>query len=809
MLNSPSSAADAPVTTLRFGQEPGVERRNTLWDTVVFLPGSWDESFRRYLLRAFAQQRRGLGKVVCVERPKGPRWPNYRQVEDNLWVLTPGVLAHPLIAERIPGLTPLNQYLLRRQLQKTGGEDPLAGRRTVVWLFHPFQAEDIQIWPNDLVLYDCYDRYDEPPEPMSAAWKKKVLAREKTLMDRADLILTVSEPLQELKTAQGFTSHRVPNAVDGDFFAKALDSATVVPKDLARIPSPRLGFMGQMSDRIDFVLLDRLAEQRPHYSLVLVGEVRGQLQADKQAALRRLQRRANVYFLGARPYEQLPNYLKGFDLCLVPYADSLFNRFSSPLKIYEYLASGKPVVSVSTPEIETFWEVVNVTDRNAFAQAVDRELQRTDDLAYREKRLARARENSWEQRATTIIGLIHAQRVPLPTAQKVLHLVTGFEVGDGIVEMVAALSSQLHRQRFVPLICALRGSGSYREVFEQQGIPVKITDLGSPHDRRQYLRAFQVIREVRGLLKKERVHLLHAHNFFAGVIGLLASWGLPGVRRVLTMHGYYYFESWTHSPLKAFLRRTGFHIFFRAWDNIVGVSDAVSRWVASFGTPSARIKSILNGIRSERFKDAGDRSLYRRRWQIPADAKLIGTLGIVEKVKGGDCLLEAAKQVLAQHPNSYFVFIGAQADHEPETLAGLQRQQERLGLQGRVIFTERVLDVHNAIAALDVFVFSSTHAGFGLAVAEAMYLRKPVIACAIGGIPEIMEDKLSGLLVPAEDPHALSQAIHQILSDAPLAEKLGETGRQRVEKRFLAQRMAMDYERLYAQLTHQRSKGEV
>lgn len=798
LVSDSSSVTRTTVPPLNPAALPNLERRNLHWDTWVFLPGSWESSFRRYLLQAFARQRHAQGRVFCIERPRGPRWPRMRHIQENLWVITPAVAMHPLIAEHLPGMSTLNHALLRRQLQRSSKTAGGTEQRSVVWLFHPYQDQEVNLWPHELLIYDCYDRYDAPPEPTSASWKKRLLQREQNLLAKTSLVLTVSQPLLEWKSAQGVVAQRVPNAVDWEFFGQAADDAISVPDDLAHIPGPRLGFIGQMSDRIDFVLLDQLAEQQPQHSLILIGEVQGPLHSDKRHALERLKQRPNVYFLGARPYEQLPRYLKGFDVCLIPYDDSLFNYCSSPLKIYEYLAAGKPIVSVSTPEIDTFHDVVHVVPRRAdFPRAVEAELQQITDASRRHKRVARARQNSWEHRAAQIIQLIQARGVPPPTAQKVLHLVTGLDVGDGIIETVAALTSQQSRHTFLPIICGLRGGGHYESIFQEQGISVHGFDLGAPQGYRQYLRLWGVLRQVRRLIQQERIQILHAHNFFAGVVGLLASAGIPHLRRIVTMHGYYYFEGWRKTPLRAGLRYHLLSRFFRAWDSVVGVSSAVGHWVRSFQTTHTPIQSVLNGIRPERFSAPVDAPLYRQRWKIPDSAPLIGTLGIVEKVKGGDCFLEAAKSVLTQHPDSYFVFIGARADHEPDTFRALQAQVERLGLQGRVIFTDRVLDVANAIAALDVFVFASTHAGFGLAVAEAMYLGKPVVATSVGGIPEMIQSGENGLLVPPQDPRALHQAIDTLLSDRPFAERLGQAGRAQIEQGFLAQRMAADYERLY------------
>jgi len=398
------------------------------WDTVVFLPGTWQESFRRYLVQAFARGMRGLGNVLCVERPWSPfrslvsktrRYggqrlsrPRVHQMEDNLFIVSPYVVLHPLVADYLPAFPMWNRQWLKRQLAQAFGQAHWRNRPFVVWLFHPFQLEEADLWPKNLLVYDCYDRYDQPPEPVNALWKRKLRDREKTLLTMADLVMTASRPLQQLKASQGFDSHWLPNAVDWDLFKAAGNGHLAMAGDLSPIPSPRLGFIGHMNERIDFELLDQLAERRPLYSIVLVGSLGRVTQASNAAALQRLQKRSNVFLLGPRPYDQLPNYLQGFDLCLVPYADTPFNRCCSPLKLYEYLASGKPVVSVAIPEIEPFNDVVTlVRDRSRFPAAVDAELRRTPDEARKQERLRRAEQNTWDTRARTMIDWLSREEV--------------------------------------------------------------------------------------------------------------------------------------------------------------------------------------------------------------------------------------------------------------------------------------------------------------------------------------------------------------------------------------------------------------
>ncbi len=160
-----------------------------------------------------------------------------------------------------------------------------------------------------------------------------------------------------------------------------------------------------MSSRLDFGLLKWLMEAHPEWSLILVGPEDSTGPPPKEAwrALRTL---PNVHYLGSKPYGELPAYMAAFDLCLVPYIEDEFNRYSNPLKIYEYLATGKPIVSTAIPEVERFGGLIRVArDYEEFERAAEEALAEDDG-----QRAAACQEvaaaNSWSARAEGAIAYI-------------------------------------------------------------------------------------------------------------------------------------------------------------------------------------------------------------------------------------------------------------------------------------------------------------------------------------------------------------------------------------------------------------------
>ena len=188
-------------------------------------------------------------------------------------------------------------------------------------------------------VYDCMDE-------LSAFKDAPCLlkSRELDLMQQADLVLTGGQSLYEAKQHQHDNIHPFPSSVDVPHFAAAR-RITADPPDQASIPRPRLGFFGVIDERMDLALVDGVAAARPDWQLVMLGPV---VKIDSMS----LPRRRNIHYLGAKPYDALPEYLSGWDVALLPFAHNQATRFISPTKTPEYLAAGCPVVSTSIRDVD-------------------------------------------------------------------------------------------------------------------------------------------------------------------------------------------------------------------------------------------------------------------------------------------------------------------------------------------------------------------------------------------------------------------------------------------------------------------------
>ena len=211
-------------------------------------------------------------------------------------------------------------------------------RPIVAWYYTPMMLPFSRELDASVTVYDVMDELSKfrfaPPQ---------LLDLEQELLQRADLVFTGGTSLYEAKKDRHDSVHLFPSSVDRRHFQTAR-TALAEPDDQAAIPHPRLGFFGVIDERFDTELLDRVAELRPDWSFIMVGPV-------VKISEEELPKRPNIHYLGPKTYEQLPAYLAGWDVALMPFAMNDSTQFISPTKTPEYLAGGKPVVSTPVRDV--------------------------------------------------------------------------------------------------------------------------------------------------------------------------------------------------------------------------------------------------------------------------------------------------------------------------------------------------------------------------------------------------------------------------------------------------------------------------
>ena len=287
----------------------------------------------------------------------------------------------------------LREVQIRRLLRNLDFQD------LILFIWNPRFAQMLGKFGEILSCYyvdEEFSSYYGMPE----SEKQQVRAREEFLLRNVDLVFANGSALLEQKGRYG-NALNVPMGVDFDLFSRALRGDTAVPSDLAAIRQPRIGYIGNVNDKVDFELLESIASTKPDWSLVLVGPLSIRT-PEFRSNFERLRQLPNVYHLGLRPLETLPSYVWGLDVCLMCYRTDGWAYHGYPLKLHEYLAGGKPVVSSDLPSIREFSQVISIVRTSEEWQlAIERALsERQSSLV--DRRVQVARENTWDQRVRTI-----------------------------------------------------------------------------------------------------------------------------------------------------------------------------------------------------------------------------------------------------------------------------------------------------------------------------------------------------------------------------------------------------------------------
>lgn len=333
-------------------------------DLLVLSHLRWDFVYQRpqHLLSRFARERRVFFFEEPVVTTGQPRL-DVSQRDAKLWVCTPELPSGlpPAKLDRLQQAM-LDQLLVERAL-----------RSYTLWYYTPMSLGFTRHLSPSAIVYDCMDELSAflgaPPQ---------LRAREQELFRCADLVFTGGQSLWEAKREQHPRVYLFPSSIDAAHFGQARQHDSE-PADQATIPTPRLGYFGVIDERMDLELIASLADARPDWQIVMIGPV---VKIDPST----LPRRANLHWLGSKPYADLPAYIAGWDVALLPFARGPSTRFISPTKIPEYLAAGKPVVSTAIRDVVRPYGVQGLVhianDVPGFIAAIEAELARSDRDAW-------------------------------------------------------------------------------------------------------------------------------------------------------------------------------------------------------------------------------------------------------------------------------------------------------------------------------------------------------------------------------------------------------------------------------------------
>lgn len=323
---------------------------------------------------------RGWRSLLLSRRPFGARTGRPGLEVVRLPALLPG--------SRFRVISHLNRWLALRQLLR---RLVARGQRPVLMLQRPYLLPSLRGLPAALRVYEVTDDY--VASTRTPGRERRVRRAHHRFLRQADLVWASTDNLVEQVRRQRRDAERCTMGVDYVAFSAGTESE--VPEPLRRLGRPRVGLVGRLNDRIDWPLVESLCDRHPEWHIVLVGPIYLAGSATRRA-LEQLEKRKNFHLLPAVPRSEMPAYIAHLDVCLIPYRVYEGTVGINPLKLYEYLATGRPVVSTPLPAVENFADVVTLAGPHAFVDAVNEALESSDDPESAEVRRQRARPLDWQ-----------------------------------------------------------------------------------------------------------------------------------------------------------------------------------------------------------------------------------------------------------------------------------------------------------------------------------------------------------------------------------------------------------------------------
>jgi glycosyltransferase involved in cell wall biosynthesis len=371
-LSTPAEApARATATAPAAGQADATPLTYTLPDLVCFAHLHWDFVWQRpqHLLTRFAQHERVFYVEDAFFHPDDLVEPHVEVKERQNGVKV--LVVH--LPQHLRGDEAAADQAQFEQLNRFFDDNSVTNY--VFWYYTPMALNKSRHFKPALTVYDCMDELAQfkfaPPE---------LRQREQELFERADLVFTGGQRIYEAKREQHADAHSFPSSIDKQHFGQARNPSLAEPADQADIAHPRIGFFGVVDERLDIDLLGQLATNHPEWQFVIIGPV---VKIDPNS----LPHNSNIHYLGGKNYQELPAYLRGWDVATLLFARNESTEFISPTKTPEYLAAGRPVVSTSIRDVVRPYGDLNLVqiadDPQEFGQAITRALEQGKDADWR------------------------------------------------------------------------------------------------------------------------------------------------------------------------------------------------------------------------------------------------------------------------------------------------------------------------------------------------------------------------------------------------------------------------------------------
>lgn len=374
--------------------------------------------------------------------------------------------------------------------------------------------------------------------------------------------------------------------------------------------------------------------------------------------------------------------------------------------------------------------------------------------------------------------------------KKIMYVVR--PVDGGISEHVKELLRYLKTSYELVVVCPPQKNLIIS--FQGEGARIVSVNISGNFDP---LRDIHQVLMLARVIKKEKPDLIHLHGFKTGFLGRAAALGFPRTPLVLTVHNYYAYPGQSRIPFLIF--QTMEKVFSHRTNRVITVSEALKKNLThSLGIQEEKIVKIYNGIQPENYQNNRDGGgQFKAALGLPQGIPLVGTTARLAPQKGLETLLEAARIILDQRDDCFFLVAGEGPMREK-----LEDMVNGLALRENVFFLGRINNIAEFLSSLDVFVLPSLTEGLSISLLEALAAKKPVVASRVGGIPEIIIDGVTGSLVPPGDPVSLASRVVEYLEHPERGALMGLQGCRRIEEYFDLEGMLTKTEELYKVLWH-------
>jgi len=357
----------------------------------------------------------------------------------------------------------------------------------------------------------------------------------------------------------------------------------------------------------------------------------------------------------------------------------------------------------------------------------------------------------------------------------ILILTTHFNPG-GITKYAVSLAKGLKSKNHNVFVAS--NGGELVETLKKQAIKHIDINIATKSDLSPKI--FLSLSKLSRVIKENSIQIIHAQTRVTQVLSFWLS-GFSRIPCVSTCHGFF---------------RPRLHrIIFPCWGKkVIAISQAVRRHLSEdLKVKFENIQLIYNGLDMDNYPQYSQDQVDHNKKRIGlGEGPIIGNIARLSTVKGQDHLITAMREVIAKFPTAELLFVG-----DGKIKEDLINQSKNLALSKNIFFIPSVKNISSILALIDVFVMSSNQEGLGLSIMEAQAMGLPVIATFVGGIPELIEDNKTGILIPPQDPNIIAKAIISLLEDKQRAKQLGENAKRSIREKFSLDKMVDETERLY------------